>query len=205
MGRVRRGWLWTLLFCSSELLRGADAVTVYLYDYSGLSRETIARAEREASRIYRHSNLEVSWIRCPTPDGKETGLNPCRPADQAPVISLSILPAGMEGRMRESAGLAGRGLVSGIAVGGHAYVFQQRVVEACGNGKYPQDVVLGHLMAHELGHVLLGENSHSPLGLMSAKLSPRDLRLALDGMLFFDSNQAVRMKDRLSRQRVAER
>ena len=205
MGWVRRGWLWIRLLCFAEFLQGADLITVYLYDYSGLSRETLARAERETSRIYRHSNLEVSWTQCPTPDGKATGLNPCRPASEAPVLALSILPRDMEGRMRESAGLAGRGLVSGIAVGGHAYVFQQRVVEACGNGKYPQDVVLGHLMAHELGHVLLGENSHSPLGLMSAKLSPRDLRLALDGMLFFDSNQAARMKDRLSRQRVAER
>ncbi len=111
----------------------------------------------------------------------------------------------MEGRMRESAGLVGRGSVSGIAVGGHAYVFVQRVIEICGSGKYPQEVILGHLMAHEIGHVLLGDNSHSPQGMMSARFSSGDLRLALDGLLFFDSKQAALMKERLAAQVPARR
>jgi hypothetical protein len=51
--------------------------------------------------------------------------------------------------------------------------------EICGNGKYPQEIILRALIAHEVGHVLLGTNSHAPRGIMSAMLSPADLRLAI--------------------------
>ena len=107
--------------------------------------------------------------------------------------------------MRESAGLSDAKAVSGIAVGAHSYVFLQRVMETCDGGKYPQELILGHLMAHELGHVLLGENSHSPQGIMSTRLSPGDLKLALDRLLFFDSKQAAQMRSRFSGPQLAGR
>ena len=35
-------------------------------------------------------------------------------------------------------------------------------------------VVLGHILAHEIGHILIGKNEHSPSGLMKAKFSAGD-------------------------------
>ena len=206
MGWAKQSWLAAGLLFSSRLLAGAESITVHLYDYAGLSESTLTKAEREASRIYHHSGVEVSWVECQAPGAKGTRATLCGElASAAPSISLSILPADMEGRMRESAGLVGRGPVSGIAVGGHAYVFLQRVVEICENGRFPEEIILGDLMAHEVGHVLLGSNSHSPQGIMSAKLSPADLRLAIDSLLFFDARQAATIRDRLAGPRVAKR
>ena len=53
----------------------------------------------------------------------------------------------------------------------------------------------GHVIAHEIGHVLLGPNAHSTAGLMAASL---DLpRIALGG-LWFDRIQAAIIRARLA-------
>ncbi len=35
-------------------------------------------------------------------------------------------------------------------------------------------IVLGHILAHEIGHILIGKNEHSPSGLMKARFSGGD-------------------------------
>jgi hypothetical protein len=53
-------------------------------------------------------------------------------------------------------------------------------------------------MAHELGHLLLGSNSHSPTGLMRADWRTKDLTGMAQGGLVFSDEQAQRMKIKLS-------
>ena len=199
---------WMTLLLSANWLDGADSglrLTVRVYDYAGISDTALAKAEREASRIYRQAGLEIRWMECAASKEQVTRFQNCEPPTQEPVVSLNILPPSMETRMRESAGLNSGKTVPGFAVGGLTYVFLAQVLEICGTGKYPQEVILGHVMAHEVGHVLLGDNSHSPQGLMSARFSPGDLKLALNSLLFFDSKQAARMRDRLGPQETANK
>jgi hypothetical protein len=47
--------------------------------------------------------------------------------------------------------------------------------------------VLGHVVAHELGHLLLGRGTHSAAGLMRADL---DTNLAVQGRLLFTDAEA---------------
>jgi hypothetical protein len=53
-------------------------------------------------------------------------------------------------------------------------------------------------MAHELGHLLLGTNSHSPTGLMRADWRTKDLTDMAQGGLVFSNEQAQKMKAELS-------
>jgi len=48
-----------------------------------------------------------------------------------------------------------------------------------------KQLLLGHVMAHELGHLLLGSNSHSERDLMREMWWPDELRRAAIGKLFF--------------------
>jgi hypothetical protein len=57
--------------------------------------------------------------------------------------------------------------------------------------------ILGHAIAHELGHLLLGTNSHSPAGIMRARWQPADLASASKGTLLFSTLESRAMKNKL--------
>jgi hypothetical protein len=57
--------------------------------------------------------------------------------------------------------------------------------------------IFGHVAAHELGHLLLGTNSHSPRGIMRAVWGPDELLSVGQRALFFSEKQAEQMRQRL--------
>jgi hypothetical protein len=58
--------------------------------------------------------------------------------------------------------------------------------------------VLGHVMTHEIGHLLLGSNAHSHLGIMQARWHRDQLRSIAVGGLLFTPGQAAQMRARVS-------
>lgn len=63
--------------------------------------------------------------------------------------------------------------------------------------------LLGAVTAHELGHLLLGTNSHSGSGLMSAFWSGGKLRIAAQGWLTFTDAEAKRIHARMTARALA--
>ncbi len=45
----------------------------------------------------------------------------------------------------------------------------------CGIGPFPESMILAHIMAYELGHLLLGEDSHAATGIMIKNLRKENL------------------------------
>jgi hypothetical protein len=76
-----------------------------------------------------------------------------------------------------------------------ANVFYNRVQQRTDAEKVSLAQVLGHAMAHELGHLLLGSNSHSSRGIMRGTWSAADIRLVAKGDLLFTSEQTRAMRD----------
>jgi hypothetical protein len=58
--------------------------------------------------------------------------------------------------------------------------------------------LLGAVSAHELGHLLLGSNSHSRIGIMEPRWRLEGLRNVGMGRLLFTSEQARSMRNRIS-------
>jgi hypothetical protein len=58
--------------------------------------------------------------------------------------------------------------------------------------------VLGHVMAHEVGHLLLGSHSHSSIGIMCPSWHSEQLRRVEKGTLFFTPEQARAMRDKIT-------
>jgi len=54
--------------------------------------------------------------------------------------------------------------------------------------------VLGHALAHEIGHLLLPVGSHSQAGIMRERLSSEDWRAAEMGRLLFAKKEAKAMR-----------
>src|SRR6266566_4513303 len=58
-------------------------------------------------------------------------------------------------------------------------------------------IILGHVAAHEIGHLLLGSNSHSTGGIMRAHWNMEELARANKRLLLFTKSQSHRMTEKL--------
>ena len=75
-----------------------------------------------------------------------------------------------------------------------ASVYVEPAGERSAKTGLPMTVILGRVTAHEIGHLLLGTNSHRPSGLMQAKW---DLRRPQPAEWQFTSADAEQIRDRL--------
>jgi hypothetical protein len=74
-----------------------------------------------------------------------------------------------------------------------AYAFYHRAVELEASKLGARADILGGIMAHEIGHLLLAETSHSETGVLRGLWGDRELRMIARGRLGFTREQAERM------------
>ena len=58
----------------------------------------------------------------------------------------------------------------------------------------PVALILGHVSAHEIGHLLLGPGAHGHDGIMRAGWSRQDLQQAAWGQLVFTDEESGRLR-----------
>jgi hypothetical protein len=170
-------------------------VTVRVYDYARIGRETLAKGEIETTEILRRAGIELAWIDC-TLAASGGKLQPVCQEDLGPTdISLRILPRSMSvhSPFRDNtlgfAGLSGEG-----EQGTMASIFYFGVQDLARMGDVPEHKILGHAIAHEIGHLLLRTIGHTSSGIMRVTWGRKDLkRLNMEG-LFFTEVQAEVMR-----------
>jgi hypothetical protein len=142
---------------NGKTLEDAPRFTVRLYNYAGVDRSTLAQATATASDVFRRAGIQLVWVDCPflTTEDIER-LHACDQFDGTPWAQLNLLPQEMAQRLQF------RHEVFGVAIGSKAYVFFHRVQELSRHLGNSESSTLGHLMAHELGHVLLGPETTLP-------------------------------------------
>src|ERR1700682_765215 len=97
---------------------------------------------------------------------------------RSPRLPLArILPTwpALELRRTEPRGVFGITYLSVGDIGSQADVFYGKIAGFHGIRPEETGTLLGHAMAHELGHLLLGSNSHSVRGIMCAEWRTADL------------------------------
>jgi hypothetical protein len=84
----------------------------------------------------------------------------------------------------------------------YAFIFLDRVMELAQKDERTVSRVLGYVIAHEIGHLLLSRNAHAKNGLMKADWHDREINQIRQGCLHFskDEGEAMRssMYDRLA-------
>jgi hypothetical protein len=166
---------------------------VSVFNSSPISSSTIERAEGEAGRVLRDAGVEAIWLNCPQTSSQEASLGRCSEASFPSHLHLRILRVA-HGLKVSTVGISfsaedGRGC--------YADLFYEPIRQLEEETHVSQSVILGHAMAHELGHLLLGTNSHSPSGLMRAHWSREDLTNAF-GNLRFSKEQCLKIRSRLT-------
>jgi hypothetical protein len=141
-------------------------VTLHVTDYAKLPSQDLATAEAYAAATYREAGIDTVWTDAPW------GSRDAR----SPHLRVVILSREMAEKMCQGRRLGDTAM--GLAVDGEGgsvvYIFSDRIrwvtLQYFARG-------LGHVMAHEVGHLLLGAHSHSQDGLMSADWHPLDPRV----------------------------
>ena len=206
-------------------------MVVSVYNDADVSATVLEQAEQEAAKIFDRAGLDVVWKNC-APSGKHVGpdarSSPGSESDQA-----GLRPAGRVGapaptqsgtealdcaRFEWPTHLAVRVLpqsrsstneVFGVAflsaegTGCYSDVFYDRATELHTNWNVGLADILGSVMAHELGHLLLGSNSHTSTGIMSARWQGEELRRLSRGGLSFTNEQSDHMRRKLNGARQA--
>ncbi len=188
--------------CHSEAAgETTPQISVGLYDYSAIRPALIKELSLGAEATFRRAGIEIHWryfqctVRC-NPVGEPY-------PDIGPLISVAILPESMSRKVASNTrefGLAtGTG---GVGVPTSAYVFLDRVREFADAEDAPWIPILAKIIAHEVGHLLLGNDCHSGSGIMRAHWRSGEVRQALMGDLLFAPREAEMMRDDL-RRRIA--
>ena len=179
----------------------APEITVRVYNYAAVPEQRLARAQGHAATVFARASLEPKWLDCrlssAEPIKDAACEEPLRPTD----VVLRILPRKMAARLGVKHAICGFALPARNLGFGTATIFYQRVHELVSQGSFSVDgnsaLVLGHIIAHEIGHLLLGKGSHTSRGLMSFPWNKKELKDAAWGGLIFTRGQTRRIRDAL--------
>jgi hypothetical protein len=166
-------------------------------DYVGVSPVRLADTNETATAIYTAAGVEVGWTyRCFRGCGGQVEVARESSSEEAIDLTIFIYPDAMTLTTLPASSKS----VMGSAPGGSsvAYAFFDRVIGFAFKRNLLVGTVLGHVIAHEVGHLLLREG-HAERGLMRAEWFKRDLELAKTGLLGFTPEQGSRIREQLGR------
>jgi hypothetical protein len=178
---------------SAAVTQVSPEITITVYNRSKMRTPVVTAGQIVAQEALRRAGVESVWIDCPVPSIPEA--NPV--CQQSPKLNRLILTIVPQWGRRDSDAL-------GLAVqvehgfGSYCYVFQEHLDVLAAATHISPAGLLGHAMAHEIGHLLKGSNSHSPQGLMAAHWYQIELREAAMGSLNFTADDAILMRLRLA-------
>jgi hypothetical protein len=167
-------------------------VTVRLYDSAALPAATRAASLAVATSILNTAGLGIEWLACEMPAGID--INPCsRPVESAELI-VHLTRAASDTLARRVE--LGHSLVDTAArAGSLATIYVDRAARFAREWRAHEDVVIGRVVAHELGHLLLGTGRHTDTGLMRAVWTPKANRPEVARDWSFTREDAAAMRD----------
>jgi hypothetical protein len=158
-------------------------LTLIECDMAGVPIEIRTRAKGETIRIFDSAGVDVVWV--------DVGPGCKVPSIERSFIVVIIHEPPEAWNKRRAAGFAP------IRTGAHrrAYVFYDRVVAAAkasttNHVLESTGIILGHVVAHELGHLLLPGDAHSINGIMRNQWNNRLSEEAAAGRLVFTPDQS---------------
>lgn len=164
--------------------REVPTLQVVAINYSGASPGLIARAEQQANQIFDQSGIRLAWINCP-PVPSEISASFCHGG----LIQVRVLPRHFNDYFRDSVfGFAVQPILASVYYDSALTLAQTAANES------ETSTILGCLIAHEIGHLLLGPNSHTASGIMQARWDDRQIEGAMKGLLTFTREQSRRLQ-----------
>jgi hypothetical protein len=194
----------------------APQITIYVYNWAGVESRTLMKAKAVASGVFRSAGVSAVLLDSPAPSNNEQP-DVVEQAFPRTAFFVHIYSRAMAKRFRLAPTMLG------LAPGrpeendrSTVYVFdhvagrmaqEQAVARVSKIVSFSADKgqILGHGIAHEIGHALLRQASHSSMGLMRASWDRKDLQNMVSGNLMFTTDEAERIRAEVVRRNAAAR
>jgi hypothetical protein len=171
-----------------------------IHDYAHMNRKALQTAEREATSILAKAGINARWVDCPISHTDLGNYSDCQSAWQANDYTLNVEPNAMADLLVKSPSALGATVDCDMAPCS-TNVFYDRVSDLAGWHTAPSEVLLGRVMARQIGQLLLGTNYHSRTGIMQASWSGR--QLGMGNEMLFTPEESSAMKAGLAVQEHA--
>lgn len=177
------------LDCTDDFLARAaepdSTLTVRVINYTEATPSTMVKAEYQADRILGEAGLHVIWLDCPL--GQSAGIitDPCqRPLKPSEIVLRVLSDYRRTGVQEDAFGFAVLPVLASV-------YYEHAVGLARSEGaEFEVSTILGCVMAHEIGHLLLGSNSHSDTGIMQGQWERKQVAQIMKGCLRFTPQQS---------------
>ena len=158
---------------------------VLVFNYSGASPTALAVAEGQADRIFSRAGIDIAWLHCPIPLRADSDEACATDVGVAGEVRVRIMDQATENAYRDT--VFGFTIPPVFATVYYGHLLR---IPTLHNPDYETPLILGCLIAHEIGHLLLGPGAHATSGIMQAKLQLDDLTRAIRGQLVFTRAEA---------------
>ena len=176
-------------------LEGKDqtVIKVWINNFAHINQSELEKAEGQAAALYAEADVRIVWR------DRFQKRPPVRfqPGTPSADFFIRILRVSMIMGRLSGAEALGQAIIptgtEGPVPGGIANVFYDRVMAVSWSRGPCGGAFLGDALAHEVGHLLLGPR-HSREGIMKARWSSRDLKLASECRLRFSPDQLAALQ-----------
>jgi hypothetical protein len=163
----------------------AEQINVSICNFGALKESVVRQAKIETQAVFRSVGIMIEWSDCDR-GGESQGFIVRLRADRP---LLNVGPSSLDAMGRAFLGKDGRGYLA------DAYFPSVRDL----GDFHSTDTasLLGVVIAHELGHLLLGPG-HTPSGIMRSVWGGREMRAVGQRYLRFNREQGAQMQRRLA-------
>jgi hypothetical protein len=151
-------------------------IRVVLRNDANVPSDVVTAAQDSVRAVYDAAGVDITW------------------SGGVPAATVALISGRHVGKLRHPPEVIGFAAGSRARRGKMAYIFMHRVTELSARYRLHSSVILGAVMAHELGHLLLPFDAHSEVGVMRPMLNHDDFRQADLGQLLFTAGQAAQIQ-----------
>jgi hypothetical protein len=186
--------------CALAHSSGRPNLQVSVFNRAEVPEDKLMQAEARAEKIMSRAGIDLTWLNCPVSASGTARLpaptisESCRAIHYPAHVAITIL----ERPRNASADTFGHAFLNEQGSGSYIDVYYERVSALRSESTIAPAEVLGCVIAHEIGHLELGLDSHSKSGLMRAHWDSQSLFDAAKGQLLFSPSQVICMQTTLA-------
>ncbi|MCC6392813.1 MAG: hypothetical protein IT167_19605 [Bryobacterales bacterium] len=194
-------WLFLTMLPAFAHDAEPPTVTVHLYNLAGVPDGILNQATGIVHHLYAGTGVELKWVRQTASVARPGEGNAFRPRATPAEVSVRLLPKELSDGLVRS-GSAKLGFVYPGEKNAYRYlatVLYDRVERAARElYDIPLPLLLGYIMAHELGHLLLGPDAHARGTIMACPWDTGEFRFVKRDQLRFDQKQRAELRSQVS-------